>query len=35
MGHTGYWSRIERGNVATFWRDLGMHRYGVRVQQVH
>lgn len=36
MGHTGYWARIERGQVATFFRDLSVRggRFGVRVQSV-
>jgi hypothetical protein len=36
MHHTGYWSRIRHGRVATFFRDLRMstpvaNRFGVRV----
>jgi hypothetical protein len=36
MGHTGYWARIERGQIATFFRDLSVRggRFGVRVQPV-
>ncbi len=34
MASTGYWARLRGTRVATYFRDMQMRRYGVRVQTV-
>jgi len=31
VNHTGYWARLDRGQVGRFWRDMQRRDFGVRV----